>query len=97
MAVAGGILLGLYLAGIVYALLAPVRQPDPQRGQAVGCLMIVAAGIALLGALLAVGSIFDVAWLVRGIFYVAVFPAVLLAVHALRYLWLRAAGAWRQT
>ena len=96
MAVAGGILLGLYLAGIVYALLAPVRQHDPQRGQAVGCLMIVAGGIALLGALLAVGAIFDVAWLVRAIFYVAVFPAVLLTVHAVRYLWLRAAGAWRQ-
>lgn len=76
MAIAAGVLLVLYLLGIVYALLAPAKGPDPQRGQAVGCLMIVAIGLVLIGALLGVAVAFEIEWMASAISSVVIFPAL---------------------
>jgi hypothetical protein len=75
-----------YLLGIVYALIVPPKQHDPQRGMAVGCLMIVAIGIGVLLLLTGLGWYFQLNWLVTMMFYVAVFPAVLLLITGVRYL-----------
>jgi hypothetical protein len=48
------VVLGAYALIIIYALIAPRRGPDPQRGVAVGCLLIVLAALLAVGALLAV-------------------------------------------
>ncbi|MBM3982471.1 MAG: hypothetical protein FJ304_19815 [Planctomycetes bacterium] len=92
MATAAGALLALYLLGIVFALLAPPKQHDPQRGQAVGCLMLVALVLIGLGALLAAGVAFEIEWLTRAVAYVVFFPAVLLAINAARFAWLKLTG-----
>ncbi|MBA4187999.1 MAG: hypothetical protein C0467_08265 [Planctomycetaceae bacterium] len=85
MAILAGVLLALYLMGIVYALLAPSRGHDPQRGQAVGCLMIVAAGVTLLGAALGIGVAFDLEWLVSVIIAVTVYPSLLLVANGVYF------------
>ena len=79
MATVAGILLGVYVCGIVYALALPAKQHDPQRGQAIGCLMIVVLSLLGVGGLLAVGVAFNVRWLVVAIFWLTVYPAVMLA------------------
>jgi len=53
--------------------------------------MIVAVGIALLGAALGIGVAFELEWLVSAIIWIAVFPVVLLAVNAARYLMVKLA------
>lgn len=50
-----GIVLGVYILGIVYALITPPRQHDPQRGVAIGCLGFVLVGLLALAATLAMG------------------------------------------
>src|SRR4029079_13836930 len=52
-AMLGAVFLAIDLACVVYALVARPTQPDPQRGQAVGCLAIVVVALVLLGVLLA--------------------------------------------
>lgn len=95
MAIAAGVLLAAYFALLVYALLVPSRGHDPQRGQAVGCLMIVAGAIALLGGVLGLAVALDWNWLVDAIFWAAVFPVALAAVNAVRYLLIKIGGADR--
>jgi hypothetical protein len=87
-----GILLAAYAVGILCALTAPVKQHDPQRGQAVGCLMIVLAGLLVLGASLAAGVYWGVAVLVWVPFAVTVFPAVCLVGSAVYHLVSRLRG-----
>lgn len=89
MAIAAGVLLTLYFLVIVGVLLLPPRSHDPQRGQAVGCLMIVAIGIALLGGVLGIAVWLDFHWLIEVIFWVAALPMILLAINAGRYLLLK--------
>lgn len=86
MAIAAGGLLALYLLVIAYALLAPMKQHDPQRGQAEGCLMIIGGGLLALGAALGIGVAFDLGWLVSGVFWVVAFPVILVAINLVRYL-----------
>jgi len=83
--IVAGVLLTLYFLGIVYALLAPTRGPDPQRGQAVGCLVIVAGGLLLLGVLLGLGVAFDLTWLVDAIVAVVVYPSLLLLANGVYF------------
>jgi len=86
------ILLAAYTVAIVVVLLKPARQPDPQRGQAVGCLMIVVVGLLALGGALALAAAYDVRWLVGTIFFVTVYPAVMIAASLIvRY---RKTGKW---
>lgn len=85
MAVVAGVLLTLYFLGIVYALLAPRRGPDPQRGQAIGCLMIVAGGLVLVGVALGVGVAFDLTWLVDTIVAFTVYPSLLLVANVVYF------------
>jgi len=91
MALVAAVLFGCYLLGILYALKAPAKQPDPQRGQAIGCLMIVAAGIGLLLLIVGVGWWFQLNWLVTGLFWIAVFPAISL-VGSLLFNWINRRG-----
>ena len=92
MAWTAGVLLAAYAVGIVYAMTAPVKQHDPQRGQAVGCLMIVLAGLLALGATLAAGVCWDVATLVWVPFVTTVFPAVSLVGSGVYHLVARLRG-----
>lgn len=86
------VLLAAYLVGVVYALMAPARQPDPQRGVAQGCLgMVVLALIAMTG-LLAAAVYFDIRWLAKALFFVAVFPAIGLVGGGITHLIQRARG-----
>ena len=67
-----GAILAVYLGGIAYAILAPARQPDPQRGQAVGCLVLATIPAIVVGILVILGVAFDVPVLVRWPFRVCV-------------------------
>lgn len=89
MAIVAGVLLGVYLLGIVYALLAPTKGPDPQRGQAVGCLMIVAMGLVGIGALLGAAVAFDIGWLATAISWVVIFPTALMLANGVYFLFLK--------
>jgi hypothetical protein len=86
MAITAGILLTLYLVGILFALLAPTRQHDPQRGVAVGCLMIVAGAILVLGLALGLGVFFDWPWMINIIFWITIFPFISLFLATTRQL-----------
>jgi hypothetical protein len=92
MAWTAGVLLVAYAVGILYALTAPVKQHDPQRGQAVGCLMIVLAGLLTLGVILAAGVYWDVAVMVWVPFVTTVFPAVSLVGSGVYHLVARLRG-----
>src|SRR5688500_11860031 len=67
------------IAGVVLAVLAvvpfvvammPARQHDPQRGMAVGCLMMFSVAMLIPGALLAWGYYRGHAGIVRTIFWI---------------------------
>jgi hypothetical protein len=75
-----GVVLGVYALLILYALFAPARQPDPQRGVAVGCLCLVL--VALLGAvaLLVVGITLHKPWLVNTISTVCLYSLVIVVI-----------------
>lgn len=88
-AIIAGALLAVYLLGIVYALFAPRKQRDPHDGMAQGCLMFVVLGLLALGAMLLIGALNDITWLVMVPFYVTVFPTVLLGIHAVRWVFMK--------
>jgi hypothetical protein len=72
--------LAAYLGCIVYAIMAPQKQPDPQRGMAVGCLMIAAIPGVVLALLLVIGVIGGYEGLVRVLFYITAVPMAYLLV-----------------
>jgi MFS family permease len=76
MAWTAGVLLAVYALGILVALSRKPRQPDPQRGQAIGCLMIVVFALVGLGAVLAAAVIWELNGLIRVVFWIAVFPCL---------------------
>lgn len=65
-------ILAIYLGGIAYAILSPAKQPDPQRGQAVGCLMFAAIPGVVVALLVAIGLIWNIPTLVRWPFAICV-------------------------
>jgi hypothetical protein len=75
-----------YTLGIFVALTRKPSQPDPQRGQAIGCLMIVVCALVGLGAVLAAVIVWDLHGLLRGVFWIAVFPFLSLLGSGLRHL-----------
>ena len=81
MALTAAILLVAALAALGGVLLWPQRTHDPQRGMAVGLLMIVMLALCGLLLVLAVGYFFDVRFLVVGVFWIVMFPAILLAAN----------------
>lgn len=85
-------LLAVYIVGIVGALLKPPRQPDPQRGVAVGCLMMAAAAIGVLLVVTVIADLYQVRWLVWTGFIGAIFPAISLAGAGVRWLILKVMG-----
>lgn len=76
MAVAAGILLVVYVIGIGLVIVWPTRRRHPEDGMAVGCLMLVAVGCALLGGVLFLAARFQVRWLVYVIFAMTLYPAL---------------------
>ena len=92
MACTAGVLLGAYVLFILGVLITPQRQHDPQRGQAIGCLMIVLACLVTLGLVLAAGVHWDIRLLVYGPFCVAVFPVATVVVGGAVQLARRARG-----
>src|SRR4051794_39300183 len=52
------------------------RRRHPEDGQAVGCLMLVALGCALLGGVLYLAARFHVRWLIYIIFATTLYPAL---------------------
>lgn len=91
-AIIAAVLLGIYVLGIAYALIVPPKHRDPHDGMARGCLMFVVIGLLGLGAMLAIGALNDIAWLVTVPYYIAVFPAILVAIHAVRYVFMKMSG-----
>lgn len=89
MAIVAGVLLGAYLLVIVYVILAPPKGPDPQRGQAVGCLMIVALGLVGLGALLGAGVWFEIEWLKDTVTWVVLVPSALILANGVYFAFLK--------
>lgn len=81
MDIVAGVIIAAYLGGITYALLAPTRQPDPQRGMAVGCLVICLVPGALLMIALLVGYFAEMPRLVSALFYLCVVPAAWLLIN----------------
>jgi len=79
LAIVSGVLLGLYALGIGYALCAPARQPDPQRGVAQGCLGLVLVALAGVGLLLGLAVRFHLTVVIYVIAAGCIYPAVLLA------------------
>lgn len=75
-----GICVAVYLGVIVYAITAPAKQHDPQRGVAVGCLMFAAIPGIVLALLLAIGVMGGYEGLVRVLFYVTAVPMAYLLV-----------------
>jgi len=69
-------LLGVYVLVAVYALLAPTRGPDPQRGVGQGCMLFVILGLLAMGGLLALAVVQQIAWLGYALFAVAAFPGI---------------------
>lgn len=68
-----GAILAIYLGGIAYVLLAPAKQPDPQRGQAIGCLMLAMIPGVVVGVLVVIGVVWDVPILIRWPFRICTF------------------------
>jgi hypothetical protein len=92
MAWTAGVLLGAYALFILGVLVSPQRQHDPQRGQALGCLMIVLACLVTLGLVLAAGVYWGIRLLVYVPFCVAVFPVATVVVGGAVQLVRRARG-----
>lgn len=68
---------GILLSGVTLLMMfALLKKPkhDPQRGQAVGCLMIVLLVMVALGGGLAISIIFEWHGLLKAIFTIVVFP-----------------------
>jgi hypothetical protein len=84
MAVAAAILLAVYFCGLLYAIFVPPKQRDPQYGMAIGCAWMVEIGIVAVAILLATAVGFKIDWLVKGVFAVTAFPAVLLIPFVLK-------------
>lgn len=80
MAWIAGVCIAVYLGCIVYAITAPRKQPDPQRGMAVGCLMIAAIPGVVAALLLAAGVVGGYDTLVRILFFLTAVPAPYVAV-----------------
>ena len=81
MALTAAILILLALACLGGVLLRPQRSHDPQRRMAVGLLMIVMLALCGLLGVLAVGHFFDFRFLVVAVFWITMFPAILLAAN----------------
>jgi hypothetical protein len=75
-AVAAGILMAVYVVGVVLVIVWPTRRRHPEDGMAVGCLVLVAAGCALLGCVLFLAARFQIRWLVYVIFATTLYPAL---------------------
>lgn len=79
------LVLGVWVVGPLMAIAAPQRQHDPQRGMAVGLLMIVSMiglGVALVfGA----GLLWDIAVFKRVPTWIAGFIVVLIAANGAAY------------
>lgn len=69
------VLLTLYLGVLLYALVAPSKEQDPQRGVAVGCLSMVVAAVVGVGAVLVVGVVLHNSVLIGIAYHIAVWPA----------------------
>jgi hypothetical protein len=86
------ILLAAYAISIVVVLLKPAMRPDPQRGQAIGCLWIAVVGLVALGGVLALAAVFEVRWLITAIFSMTVYPTALVLISLV--LQRRKTGKW---
>jgi hypothetical protein len=79
MAGIAGTLIGLAIVTLAIVLIMPAKQHDPQRGMAVGCLMIVIIFLLIPGGLLLIGVMGPYPQLVRWIFW----PTVIITGWAL--------------
>lgn len=62
-----------FAATLCYAIWMPPKQPDPQRGMAIGCLLFVLGFNILLLVLFGVAMFFRVRWLETGIASICLF------------------------
>jgi Na+/H+ antiporter NhaD/arsenite permease-like protein len=90
MAIVAGIGLAIWILGPAYALLKPMKQRDPQAGQAIGCLALFIIPGVVLAMLLVVGLVWDVPVLIRVPYYCVVWPLILIVLNAAGYFVMKA-------
>jgi hypothetical protein len=76
MAITAAILIALYIIGIFVAINWPRRRRHPEDRIADGCLVGVAVGLGVLGAILGIVVWLHARWAVNAIFVLTVFPVV---------------------
>ena len=76
MALTAGILLAVYVVAITLVIFWPTRRRHPEDGQAVGCLMLVAVGCAVVAGVLYLAVRFQLRWLIYIIFAGTLYPAL---------------------
>jgi hypothetical protein len=88
-----GAILAVYLGGIAYAIFSPAKQPDPQRGMAVGCLSLATIPAFVVGIVVVIGVVWDIPRLVRWPFNVCAivfgYVVILLLAQAIVRAWRR--------
>jgi len=78
MVITSGILIAVYTITLIAVLAWPQRQHHPEDGMAIGCLGMCIAGLGGLGLVLWLAAHFQIGWLIKTVFTITVFPAVVL-------------------
>lgn len=73
-------ILGTFALVAVYAINAPPRQPDPQRGMAVGCLLFLLLVDILVAIAFTIGILVRVRWLTNAITWLCLFAVLFVAI-----------------
>jgi UDP-N-acetylmuramyl pentapeptide phosphotransferase/UDP-N-acetylglucosamine-1-phosphate transferase len=77
-----------FAALLLYAIFAPQKQPDPQRGMAIGCLIFVLLFLVLVVVLFTSGVLYKIRPLTDGVnglcLFVIAFTALSLAESAFK-------------
>lgn len=79
------IVLAIWTIGPIVVMILPPKQQDPQRGMALGLLMIVAMIGAGFSAIFAAGLYWDLWLLIRVPTWIAAFITVLVLVNVVRW------------
>ena len=95
MALITGAILALYLGCIGYALLAPAKQHDPQRGMAIGCLMLAMIPAVVVAIVVIAGVVWDVPRLIRWPFSVTITIFAYVMVMLIAQPVIRAYKSWK--
>lgn len=80
-------LLALYMLILLYGMFGPKKEPDPQRGAAVGCLGISVLFLAALTGIYSIAVIYKISWLASGISGFCLFFVALSLINFGEWIW----------